>query len=52
MDGETCICPVRILDGWAEALELAAEWDAEAARATDAPDEPPTTDCQPGPFDY
>ena len=42
MDGESCICPVRVLDDWAEALKLAAEWDA-AARSADAEatDEPP-----------
>ena len=44
MDGETCIAPVPELDDWAEALKLAAEWDAAATRSRAAPDESPTTD--------
>jgi hypothetical protein len=39
MDGESCIAPVPELDDWSEALELAAEWDAAAARALQSSDE-------------
>jgi hypothetical protein len=44
MDGETCIAPVPELDDWVEALKLAAEWDAAAARAAQPSGEPPSTD--------
>ena len=44
MDGETCIAPVPELDDWAEALKLAAEWDAAAARAMPESNEPPSAE--------
>jgi len=44
MDGETCIAPVPELDDWAEALKLAAEWDAAATRSRAAPDESAAAD--------
>ena len=49
MDGETCIAPVPEVDDWAEALKLAAEWDAAAARATQASDQLPPGDRRSGP---
>ena len=50
MDGETCIASMPELDDWAEALKLAAEWDAADARAMSAPDDSPTTDSLYRPF--
>ena len=46
MDGETCIAPLPELNDWAEALALAAKWDA-AARAMHAANEPDP--CDEGP---
>jgi hypothetical protein len=51
MDGNPCWYPTPALDDWSEALKLAAEWDAAAARAATATHEPPPTDRRPDPFD-
>jgi hypothetical protein len=40
MAKERCPDPAPILDDFAEALALAAAWDAAAARAAPASDEP------------
>ena len=47
MDGETCIAPAPELDDWADALKLAAEWDAAAARSMPESEATPAADRGP-----